>query len=142
MSGIEVAGIALAILPLLINQMGNYSQGIETLGDFRTRRYRRKLDEYATNLGSQHVLFINTLERSLDGIIEFEDDIDGLKSDKLKALWEMPGVQSLLEKKLGRSYIPFFQTMKQLSMMIDELHRKLGWDKMPVAVCTRFHSAF
>jgi hypothetical protein len=44
MSGIELAGIALAILPLLITQLDNYMQGIETLGDFRTRRYRKISD--------------------------------------------------------------------------------------------------
>lgn len=135
MSGIEVAGIALAILPLLINQLENYVQGIETLGDFRTRRYQRKLDEYSSKLGSQQMSFINTLERSFEGIVEFEDGIDGLEPDKLKALWEKPSVQTVLEQKLGRNYGPFFQNMKQLSKLLEELHQKLGWDKMPVEVC-------
>ncbi|CAI7578909.1 unnamed protein product [Penicillium bialowiezense] len=142
MSGIEATGIALAILPLLINQLDNYVQGIETLGDFRTRRYRRKLDYYASHLGSQQASFINTLERSLEGIIKFGDGIHGFESDKLKALWEKPNVQSLLEEKLGRNYVPFVQTMNQLSTLLEQLHRKLGWDKMPVERFWTDSSAF
>ncbi|KAJ6023891.1 hypothetical protein N7540_004688 [Penicillium herquei] len=131
MSGMEIAGLALAILPLVVNQLDNYVQGIESLGDFRTKRYRRKLDYYATNLGAQQAAFINTLERSLDGVIEFEDGVDALQEDELKALWDKPSVQSLLQKKLGRNYDPFLRTMEQLSILLKDLSRKLGWDKVP-----------
>jgi hypothetical protein len=135
MSGIEVAGIALAILPLIVNQLDSYVQGLETLGDLRTKRYRSKLDHYATNLGSQQASFINTLERSLEGVVEFDDGIDSLEPHEIKALWEKATVQRLLKKKLGRNYLPFMQTMKELSTLLEEIHRKLGWDKMPVEVC-------
>ncbi|CAG8929380.1 unnamed protein product [Penicillium salamii] len=129
MSGIEVAGLTLAILPLVINQLDSYVQGIETLGDFRTKRYRRKLDHYATNLGSQQAAFINTLERSLEGVIEYEDSFESIGHGELKALWEMPSVQSLLQEKLGRNYLPFLRTMSQLSALLEELYLKLGWDR-------------
>ncbi|KAJ5701222.1 hypothetical protein N7488_008770 [Penicillium malachiteum] len=131
MSGMEIAGLALAILPLVVNQLENYVQGLETLGDFRTKRYRRKLDHYATNLGAEQAAFINTLERSLDGVIEYEDGVNTFGDDELRALWDKPSVQSLLQKKLGRNYHPFIRTMEQLSMLLTDLSRKLGWDKIP-----------
>ncbi|KAJ5618693.1 hypothetical protein N7528_006804 [Penicillium herquei] len=131
MSGMEIAGLALAVLPLVVNQLENYVQGLETLGDFRTKRYRRKLDHYATHLAGQKAEFINTLERSLDGVIEYEDGIDTFGDDELRALWDKPSVQSLLQKKLGRNYHPFIRTMEQLSILLSELSRKLGWDKIP-----------
>ncbi|CAG7924932.1 unnamed protein product [Penicillium olsonii] len=131
MSGIEIAGLALAVLPLVINQLDNYVQGLETLGDFRTKRYRSRLDQYASNLGSQQAAFINTLERSLEGVIEYEDGFDNLGQDELKAIWERPSVQSFLQKKLGRNYTPFLRTMGQLSVLLKELYRKLGWDEIP-----------
>ncbi|KAJ5771845.1 hypothetical protein N7520_002374 [Penicillium odoratum] len=142
MSGFEAAGLALAILPLLINQLDGYVQGIETLGDFRTKRYRGKLDYYATNLGSQQTIFINTLERSLESVIEYEDGVDSLGDDELKALWEKPSVQSLLQRKLGRSYMPFLRNMNQLSFLLKDLSRRLGWDKKPVAKAWEDSSTF
>lgn len=134
MSGIEIAGLALAVLPLVINQLDNYVQGLETLGDFRIKRYRSRLDQYASNLGSQQAAFINTLERSLEGVIEYADGFDNLGQDELKAIWERPSVQSFLQKKLGRNYTPFLRTMGQLSVLLKELYRKLGWDEIPAEV--------
>ncbi|CAI7646494.1 unnamed protein product [Penicillium glandicola] len=142
MSGFEAAGIALAILPLVVNQLDNYVQGIETLGDFRTKRYRSKLDHYATHLGSQQAAFINTLERSLEGVVEYEDGVDSFGDDELKALWQKPSVQSLLKQKLGRSYMPFLRTMCQLSVLLEDLSRRLGWDKMPAEKAWDDSSAF
>ncbi|KAJ5782234.1 hypothetical protein N7457_004008 [Penicillium paradoxum] len=131
----EAAGVALAILPLIINQIDNYVQGIETLGDFRTKRYRRKLDYYATHLGSQQAVFINTLERSLEGVLEYEDGVDGFSNEEIQVLWEKPSVQSVLQTKLGRNYTPLLRTMRQLSLLLETLSRKLGWDKMPIELC-------
>jgi hypothetical protein len=66
----EGAGVALAILPFLLNQLDNYVQGLETLKGFRAKRYRRELDGYLSGLWTQQAIFVNTLERSLDGVVD------------------------------------------------------------------------
>ncbi|KAJ5633085.1 hypothetical protein N7490_009424 [Penicillium lividum] len=127
----EAAGLALAILPLLLNQLDNYVQGLETLGEFRNRKYRRRLESYLTKLGNEQTFFINTLGRSLEGVVEYEDNIESDKISQLKELWERPTLQSILQEKLGIQYRPFLRTMTELSDLLKKLSASLGWDELP-----------
>ncbi|KAJ5771982.1 hypothetical protein N7520_002511 [Penicillium odoratum] len=130
----EAAGLALAILPLLLNQLDNYVQGLETLGEFRNRKYRRRLESYLTKLGNEQTFFINTLGRFLEGIVEYEDNIESEKISQLKELWERPTLQSILQEKLGIQYRPFLRTMTELSDLLKKLLARLGWDELPEEV--------
>ncbi|KAJ5781313.1 hypothetical protein N7457_006473 [Penicillium paradoxum] len=121
----EAAGLALAILPLLLSQLDNYVQGLQTLKGFRARRYRQQLDEYFTNIGTQHALFLNTLERTLDGVVEYQDGIDDLINNPSGEAWKRPELQQKLERKLERSYWPFTKTMGELSSQLEDLKRRL-----------------
>lgn len=49
-TGVEVAGLALALIPLLVNQLDNYARGFERIRALR--RYRRELQSYATGLSA------------------------------------------------------------------------------------------
>lgn len=53
-SGIEVAGLALAVLPRLVNQLDDYVLGIEKI--WRLKRYRREFAHYFTLFGTQHTI--------------------------------------------------------------------------------------
>lgn len=136
-SAMEAVGVALAVLPLLLNQLDNYVQGLETIKGFRAKRYRRELEGYFTNLGAQQTIFINYLLRSLDGVgLDYEDEIIDLSYNSLGALWSKESVQSNLKKRLGRNFDPFIQMMREISNMLDELSRMLGWDEnASVEVC-------
>jgi hypothetical protein len=128
-SQMEAAGVVLAVLPLLLNQLDNYVQGFETLKGFRAKRYRRELDGYLSSLGTQQAIFVNTLERSLDGVVEYPNDIDDLINSPSGGLWKEPTLQSRLKSKMDRNYIPFERTMTEISVLLEELSLKLGWDK-------------
>jgi hypothetical protein len=59
MSGVEIAGLVLAILPLVVNQLDNYARGLET---FRAlRRYKLELEICSSTLSAQCAIFLNTL---------------------------------------------------------------------------------
>ncbi|EXJ58705.1 hypothetical protein A1O7_06134 [Cladophialophora yegresii CBS 114405] len=124
-SGIETAGIVLALLPLLVNQLDSYVQGIETLKGFRTRRYRRQFEEWSTRLGTQHAILLNTLEQSLEGLVDYDDDISELINNPRGPLWRDPSFQKSLAQKLGRNYGAFLRTMTELSTLLDTLSSKL-----------------
>lgn len=128
----EAAGIALAILPLLLNQLDNYVQGIETLKLLGTKRYLRQLEGYRSNLGTQQVIFEETIVRLLDGVEEYGDGVDDLVRNPLKSqlsdLLQRESLRSTLREKLGRSFDPFCQTMIELSSLLNDLNRKLGWE--------------
>ncbi|KGO39415.1 hypothetical protein PEX1_028930 [Penicillium expansum] len=125
----EAAGIALAILPLVINQLDSYVQGLETIKSFGARRYRRELESYSSSLGTQQAIFVNTLERALDGVVEYEDGLDELRNNPLGNLWKRQSLQASLHEKLGRDFYPFTQRMTEIATLLEELSRKLGLDK-------------
>ncbi|KAJ5629738.1 hypothetical protein N7528_003395 [Penicillium herquei] len=125
----EAAGIALAVLPLVINQLDAYVQGLETIKSFGAKRYRRELEGYSSSLGTQQAIFVNTLERTLDGVVEYEDGLDELRNNPLGSMWERENLRASLRDKLGRDFEPFNQTMTDLANLLEELSRKLGLDK-------------
>ena len=51
-TGNETAGVVLAALPMIVNKLDSYVQGIEKLKGFRTRRYRRQFEEWSTKMGT------------------------------------------------------------------------------------------
>jgi hypothetical protein len=137
-TGIETAGVVLAILPLIVNQLDSYVQGIESLKGFRTRRYRRQFEEWATRLGTQRAILLNTLEQSLEGVVDYDDDISELINNPLGPLWRDPSFQKNLAKKLDRNYGAFVRTMTELSTLLETLSRKLGLqsaDPLKVGYC-------
>ncbi|KIW67269.1 hypothetical protein PV04_06534 [Phialophora macrospora] len=125
-TGVETAGVVLAILPLIVNQLDSYVQGIESLKGFRTRRYRRQFEEWATRLGTQRAILLNTLEQSLEGVVDYDDDISELINNPRGPLWRDPSFQKSLAKKLDRNYGAFVRTMTELSTLLETLSRKLG----------------
>ncbi|KAJ5385562.1 hypothetical protein N7517_003473 [Penicillium concentricum] len=125
----EAAGIALALLPLLINQLDNYVQGLEVIKSVGAKRYRRELEGYSSSLGTQQAIFVNTLEQALDGVVEYEGGLDELRNNPLRNLWKRPNLQASLHEKLGRDFYPFNQSMLEIATLLKELSRKLGLDK-------------
>ncbi|EXJ94597.1 hypothetical protein A1O1_02993 [Capronia coronata CBS 617.96] len=115
MTGIETAGVVLAILPLV---------GIETLKGFRTKRYRRRLEQYSTQLGTQHVILLNTLDQALEGIVDYEHEVAELIENPRGPLWRDPVFQKKLANKLDRNYDAFIRTMIELSASLEDLGKK------------------
>lgn len=130
----EAAGLALAVLPLLLSQMDNYVQGIETFKLFGAKRYRRELEWYRSNLGTQRAIFENTLMRLLDGVHEYEDGIDDLAKNPLGDLLQRESLWLDLREKLGGSFELFCQTMNEFLILLKDLYRKLGWESRRSAV--------
>lgn len=143
-TGIEAAGLALAILPLIVNQADNYVQGLETLKTFRSRRYRRNMESYYNSLSTQRTILENVLERCFQGVVEYEEDISELINNPSGPLWHDPTLQNMLSKKLGRNFDNFIRTVTELAGLLEEFSKKLGLsaEEMKVSVLSvpRWHS--
>lgn len=123
-TGIEVAGLALAALPLLVNQLDAYVLGIEQISCLRS--YRREFAYYSKVIGAQHAVLSKTLEEVLGGIMRDENEVSELISDPENTRWKDGALQERLRSRLGRSYEPFVGIMTSISDLLDRLSGKMG----------------
>ncbi|KAJ6178156.1 hypothetical protein N7519_008617 [Penicillium mononematosum] len=122
-TGIEAAGLALAILPLFVNQIDAYVRGIEKIKGLR--RYRREFKGYAVGLRTQHAILLNTLEQALEGVVDDEDQVSELICNPQGDGWKDPDLQKRLRWKLDRNYEVFMANMAGLSELLEQLSHKL-----------------
>jgi len=66
-TGVEIAGLALATFPIAVDGLRRMVEGVETIKYWR--RYRVKLEEYACDLEAGRVYYLDTLEELLMGIV-------------------------------------------------------------------------
>ncbi|GIC90229.1 uncharacterized protein Aud_006661 [Aspergillus udagawae] len=129
-TGIEATGVVLALLPLLVNQLDNYVQGLETLKSFRAKRYLRELESYRTNLGTQKVIFLNTLGLALrDTLVDDKSIIKAWIRNPQEDKWVGRVIHETLQTRLGPSFEPFMRTTGELSNLLEDLSNKLGSDQ-------------
>ena len=137
-TGIEAAGLALAILPLFVNQIDAYVRGIEKIKGLR--RYRREFKGYAINLRTQHAILLNTLEQALEGVVNDEDQVSELICDPQGDGWKDPDLQKRLRSKLDRNYEVFMGNMAGLSELLEQLSHKLDIGATDIKVSSwHFH---
>jgi hypothetical protein len=123
-TGIEATGVALAILPLVVNQLDNYARGLEKIKAFR--RYKWQLEDFSSGLSAQYAVMVNTLEHSLEGVIDDHDQRSDLIKNPRGPGWKDPTFQSRLRQKLDRDYAPFTGTVRALCRLLEDLSHKLG----------------
>ncbi|OQD62971.1 hypothetical protein PENPOL_c010G04163 [Penicillium polonicum] len=123
-TGIEATGVALAILPLVVNQLDNYARGLEKIKSFR--RYKWQLEDFSSGLSAQYAMMVNTLEHSLEGVVDDHDQRSDLIKNPRGAGWKDAVFQNRLIQKLGRDIVPFTGTVRALCRLLEDLSHKLG----------------
>ena len=123
-TGVEAVGVTLAILPLVVNQLDAYVQGLVTIKTLRTKRYRRELESYLTRLGTHRAIFLNTLEQLLEDIVD-DDEARDLIDNPTGTLWQDALFQETLRKRLGRDHDIYIKTMTMLAGLLQDLSNKL-----------------
>ncbi|CAP93318.1 Pc16g06480 [Penicillium rubens Wisconsin 54-1255] len=69
---------------------------------------------------------VNTLEHSLEGVIDDHDQRSDLIKNPRGPGWKDPTFQSRLRQKLDRDYAPFTGTVRALCRLLEDLSHKLG----------------
>ena len=126
MSGIEVAGIALAVFPILVDGLTRFVDSVQTIRYWR--RYRIRLQDYADIMATQRVYYQDTLEELLTGIVQSEDEIGDLMELPRGAIWKKAEYEEKLRQRLGHSHALY---LKMSDRMVNSLHAmcaKLGID--------------
>jgi hypothetical protein len=121
LTGVEAAGIALAIFPLLITGVQSYLDGTRKANDMW--HWKRSLRRLRRELETESSLFENTCENLLKEVVS---------SDKLLALldgkgWGDPDFVRRLSEHMGeRIAKSFVSEVKELSKFLQKLEAKLG----------------
>ena len=124
MSGFEVAGITLAVFPILVDGMVRFVDGVQTIKYWR--RYRVRLQEYADIIGTQGVYYQDTLEELLTGIVQSEDEIKDLLTEPRGAIWKKPEYEDKLRQRLGRSHAVYMSMSDKMIKALYSMCEKLG----------------
>lgn len=131
-TGIEAASLALAVLPLLVNQLEAYVRGIEKIK--LLRHYRSQFAQYSVKLGAQRVILLDTLEQVLKGVVKDNDKVSKLLLDPRGQGWKDLSLQERLRNKLGRSYDPFVGIMTELSGLLNRLSERMSIHEADIEV--------
>ncbi|KAL9112020.1 MAG: hypothetical protein Q9227_003640 [Pyrenula ochraceoflavens] len=126
MSGIEVAGLALAIFPVVISGIKAFAEGVETMRTWR--RYRRGLEGYKRQLETQRIWYLDTLEELL-GFVDSEEELKDLIKEPGGEPWQKPEYKVRLRERLGHSYDLYLATIDDLFDALHMFKQKLGIDE-------------
>ena len=121
-----MAGITLAVFPILVDGMVRFVDGIQTIKYWR--RYRVRLQEYADIIGTQGVYYQDTLEELLTGIVQSEDEIKDLMTEPRGAIWKKPEYEDKLRQRLGRSHAVYMSMSDKMVNALYTMCEKLGID--------------
>ncbi|KAF8248393.1 hypothetical protein K440DRAFT_626275 [Wilcoxina mikolae CBS 423.85] len=123
-TGVEAAGLALAIFPLVVNGFGCYLDGIRKIKE--AKNYRGVLKRLIRNLEMEKITFENTCEFFLEGMVsakEMEDLVIGVG-------WDRPEFQIILQGRLRANEAEAFAAaVAALTEYLQELVKDLGLDE-------------
>lgn len=113
MSGLEVAGIVLAVIPLFILAIEHYEDGLGPVKMLRLSVYRRQLAHYRTKLVLEYGLYTNALEELLVDIVP-RQDLRNMITQGSGPLWKDPMLDNRLKERLGMIYDTYLIVMRQM----------------------------
>ena len=123
MSGVEAAGIVLAVIPLLVSACDEYAKGFRTMKKWLN--YNRELKQLARTLDAERVIFRNTCENLLEGLV-LPEELETLLNDPGGHGWSDRGLNTRLENRLQGSYRVYLEQIEEMTTAIHNVQHKLG----------------
>ncbi|KAF4546677.1 uncharacterized protein LTHEOB_3985 [Lasiodiplodia theobromae] len=127
MSGIEVAGLALGALPLIIQAIKVYADGVSTVE--RYFKYEIPLRDLHRAVEAEYVIYQNTCEELLNSVVGDNEDRAALLDQPGGPGWKRPELEATLKERLSRSYPAYIGTMDSMMRIVSEIKRLLKLDK-------------
>lgn len=125
MSGVEVAGLVLGVLPLVIAGLEAYNESLDPLRAFY--RWERELPHFIHKLRQQHVHFEQTL-RILFSPITTESQLARMIVDPIGA-WNDEQLASDLKRKLDDAYEAYEATIADIETIMIKISSKLDLER-------------
>lgn len=125
MSGLEVVGVVLGVLPMVLKSLNFYIEGVDALRLYAS--YKRELRTLHSRISAEHLLFCDVLEKLLDGILS-PADIEPLIACPLGEAWNSPHVKHRIKARLQNSYIVYMAIMTNIYQAVKGIMEKMKID--------------
>lgn len=125
-TGIEVAGIVLAVLPLFISALEHYENGMDPIRAFL--EFDSELPNQIRKLRDQHIIYNLTMKHLLSSVAESKD-VDEMLSNPGGVCWKDDGLQKRLEERLDESYQAYLDTIKHIEEIMKTIAKDLKIDQ-------------
>jgi hypothetical protein len=130
MTGFEVVGVVLAVLPLIISALGHYGDCLEEYS-----RYEPTLRNLQIRLRLEQEIFQDTIKRllltqlsQLEVVHLFPEEPDHLDPIVSASRWASADVQTKLRIRLGNKYSAFLDDMMVMRETLEAMMDKLDID--------------
>ncbi|KAL8847619.1 MAG: hypothetical protein Q9221_007349 [Calogaya cf. arnoldii] len=124
-TGIEIAGLALAAFPIVIDGLSHFVEGVRIIKTWGA--FRRELASYQHGLRSARAFFQNTLEELLEGIAT-QEDILTFRSHPDTMATPNPLYEEQLKVRLDHDYKNCLEAMVRILSAMEALRKKLDLD--------------
>jgi hypothetical protein len=114
MSGIEAVGLALAIIPLVIEIIDLYSGSLTS----------RDVNFLAESLRNKELIFKNTVEELLNSVLS-RSELQKLLEDPSGPLWTDDSINRRVADHLGAEASGLFEVAKEIHSTVHHLKAKL-----------------
>jgi hypothetical protein len=125
MSGVEVAGLLLGVIPLVISALEHYEDFIGPSVAFV--KYHGNLGRAVRELRNQHALFEQTILILLAPITKPEERSDMIDNSDSE-LWKDAGIEQALREALGGAYPAYMSVFHDIQRIIISIALKLNID--------------
>lgn len=122
MSGFEVVGVVLGVLPLVISALEHYEDGIAVFRRYYC--YRQEIRKVVLILCTEQAELKNTCEQLLIDIVPAHQIVQ-LLGDSRNKLWEHPQTVRRLKARLRDSYDVYMERLQAMSMALEKLKSRL-----------------
>lgn len=123
-TGIEVAGLVLAVFPIVVNAIDEYRQGLERMKDWW--RYRTKFIALARDIDTQDLIFQENIELLLSPVVSDDVEMDALVNDPAGPEWAKPDLRERLMERLPKSFDAYIAIVQEMNRILEELQTHLG----------------
>ena len=119
MSGLEVAGLAVGLLPIVLTAINKY-QSLCSEPFSRYSSFSKEVEHYLIRLDNQQVIFRVTCLHLLSDVVDTESAKLMLASDTHYS-WFDKGLENVLAAHLGQSREQCIRTLWQIEMILEEI---------------------
>ncbi|TVY19368.1 hypothetical protein LARI1_G003447 [Lachnellula arida] len=124
-TGVEAAGLVLAVLPLFISALEHYKEGLDPIKIFLD--YDNQLPIHIHRLSCQHIQYELTLRILLSEITE-GDELAEMIMTPFGNDWKGVGIQQKVKARLRESYGAYERTVKRMEGLLQSLAKKMSID--------------